>query len=130
MVSRMRILVLTLVLGLVLTGCGDQQKLQKSLWGEWIGQGGVVVEFSASGLVHMQVPSGPTRDGMYVANFGTNPYQLDIDLKDGKPIHTIFRFDMEGRLVLEGTEPGKSRPTEFTNAAVYFTRKAPEPTSK
>lgn len=125
----MRTWVLAVLFGLFLTACTDKAKLQEQLWGEWIGQGGVTMQFSASGLIHMQVPDGPARDGTYVADFDQNPYWLDIDLRD-KRIATIFRFDTEGRLVVQSTEPNKARPTEFTNGAVYFTRKVSEASPK
>lgn len=125
----MRTWCLLLLFSLLLIGCGDKNKLQEKLWGEWIGQGGVTLEFSASGLVHMKTPDGPTRDGVYLADFKSDPYLLDIDLKD-KKIATIFRFDVEGRLVLQSTAPNAARPTEFNNEAVYFTRKIAEPAPK
>lgn len=126
MASSMRTWFLVVCLGLLMVGCGDKNKLNEKLWGEWIGQGGVTMDFSASGLVHMQTPDGKTTDGDYVADFSQEPYKLDISLRDGKKILTIFRFDVEGRLVLQSTATNRARPEEFDNGAVFFTRKAPE----
>ncbi len=118
----MRTWVLVALAAVCLTGCPNKNKEQERLWGTWIGQGGVTMEFSASGRIHMLNPEGPTKDGTYIANFKTEPYELDIRT-DAKPILTIFRFDSEGRLVVQSTEPGGIRPDEFDNGAVYFTRK-------
>lgn len=120
---------LLLLFCLFVAGCGDKTKLQEKLWGEWVGQGGVTLDFSASGLVHMRTSDGATRDGVYVVDFDQDPHHLDIDLRDRK-ISTIFRFDVEGRLVLQSTTPNAVRPTEFTSGAVYFTRKVAEPSPK
>ena len=53
MASSMRTWFLVVCLGLLMVGCGDKKKLNVKLWGEWIGQGGVTMDFSASGLVHL-----------------------------------------------------------------------------
>jgi hypothetical protein len=61
----------------------------------------------------------------YTMNFIPQPMHLDIYLPNqDKPVQTIFEFTADGkmRMQLEGTDPGKPRPSKFANNGSIFER--------
>jgi hypothetical protein len=59
----------------------------------------------------------------YAMNSIPKPMHLDVYLPNqDKPVQTIFEFTPDGkmRMQLEGTDPGKPRPSKFSNNGSIF----------
>lgn len=57
----------------------------------------------------------------YQTDDRNQPMGLNIDLKQGQTVMTIFEFvnDKQMRIQIEGTNPGEMRPTSFDNPTVF-----------
>ncbi len=59
----------------------------------------------------------------YAINTVQQPIHLDVYLPNqNQPVQTIFEFTADGkmRMQLEGTDPGKPRPSKFSNSGSIF----------
>ena len=124
-ISRcLRPLVALLVL-LPVTGCGDSAKNQ--LDGKWEGEDRfgqtMRLTFQHDGKLVLNVTGGDSfeKSGRFSVDASHSPTHLDIELADGRSIHTIIQLDGE-TLLLENVHTNTERPTEFGDNQIVFKR--------
>ncbi|MCA9792244.1 MAG: hypothetical protein KC910_10635, partial [Candidatus Eremiobacteraeota bacterium] len=59
--------------------------------------------------------------GNFQADFSLTPVELDLRVKDTKPLLTIVKLEGD-KLTIQRTGPGLSRPTGFTADSTVYTR--------
>lgn len=98
---------------------------ERSIVGKWMGKNDdgqdITLTFTAQGTVKIAVDDD-AGEGTYQVDFSKKPPHLDIDWGSRGKVNSILQLLDEGRLRLEQSDPGDTRPQSFTDAAVLLTR--------
>ncbi|MGE0489420.1 MAG: hypothetical protein AB7S38_09420 [Vulcanimicrobiota bacterium] len=108
------------LLAVLLAGC----ERTSPLVGVWKGTDRegkeVTIEFRPDGTFQAET-GGDTVQGNFQADFSLTPVELDLRVKDTKPLLTIVKLEGD-KLTIQRTGPGLSRPTGFSADSTVYSR--------
>ena len=102
------------------------QNLIGKLEGEFAPNKKITWVFTPEGKLFMLLPVPSNQPQLalewrYHTDDSNKPMGLNIELKKGQTVMTIFEFvdDKQMRVQIDGTNPGETRPGSFNNATVF-----------
>lgn len=98
---------------------------ESRLYGAWMFRDGneqVVLTFNPDHTLVVRLEDGKLERANYRTDFSVVPAQMDVVLSGKDTVRTIFELMPDGRLRLMDSNPGKIRPTSFSERAFVMTR--------